>query len=316
MAKSFASTADTAEKKIAFAELAPGAFAYIADGDPNAGVIVGEDGILIVDALATPVLAQTLLREIRKRSDKPIAYMVMSHYHAVRALGAAAFRPAAIIASRGTAELVEERGAADFKSEVGRFPRLFSGVETVTGLTRPSIVFDSELTLRFGKREIRILHLGRGHTKGDTVVWLPKEKLLYAGDLVEKEVAVYCGDAYLKDWPATLDRVEALGARILVPGRGAALIGSKAVNAAIGSTRSFVHDIYRQVSTQTRRKASLKQAFESASTYMRAKYGNWPIFEHCIPFNVTRAFQEAKGAEHPEIWTASRDRAMWKALQG
>jgi glyoxylase-like metal-dependent hydrolase (beta-lactamase superfamily II) len=316
MARSFASTADSAEKKTSFTELAPGAFAYTAEGDPNAGVVFGPDGILIIDALATPVLAQSLLREIRKRSDLPISVMVMSHYHAVRALGAAAFRPAAIVASRGTAELIEERGMADFRSEVGRFPRLFHGVETVPGLTRPTVVFERELTLHLGKREVRVLHLGRGHTRGDTVVWLPKEKLLYAGDLVEKDVAVYCGDAYLKDWPRTLDRLEALGARILVPGRGASLIGAKAVNAAIASTRGFVTDMYRQVSINMQRRASLKEAFDAAAPFMRKKYGAWPIFEHCIPFNVTRAYQEAKGVEHPEIWTAARDRAMWKALQG
>ena len=316
MAKAFASTADTAEKKIEFVPLAPGAYAYTAEGDPNAGAIIGDDGVLIVDALATPVLAHSLLSRIREKTDKPIRTMVMSHYHAVRALGAAAFKPGAIVASRGTYENVKERGLADFKSEVGRFPRLFTGVETVPGLTWPTIVFDDEITLWQGKREIKVMHLGRGHSRGDTVVWLPKEKVLYAGDLVEMKVTAYCGDAYLKDWPKTLDRLKALGATSMVPGRGPALKGAKAVNAAIDSTRAFVVDMYKAVEKHAKRRKPLKEAFAAAYEVMHKKYGHWPIFEHCIPFNVSRAYDEARGVKDPIVWTAQRDKQMWKALQG
>lgn len=315
MPKPFASAADLAEKTITFAELAPGAFAYTAEGDPNAGAIVAPEVVLIVDALATPLLAETLLREIRTRSAAPVKYMVMTHYHAVRCLGASAFKPESIIASRGTHALVEERGEADFKSEAGRFPRLFAGIETVPGLTRPTIVFERELTLWLGRREIRVLHLGRGHSKGDTVVWLPKEKVLYAGDLVEQAVTPYCGDAYLKEWPKTLDKLAALGARALVPGRGPALIGAKAVGAAIASTRRFLVEMYGQVAMRARKKASLKQAFDEAYAFMQPRYGTWPIFEHCMPFNVARAYAEARGEADPAIWTAARDRTMWRALQ-
>ncbi len=316
MAKAFASTADLAEKKITFEALAPGAFAYTAEGDPNAGAIIGPEWVLIVDALATPAIAQSLLGQIRKHTDLPVKYMVMTHYHAVRGLGAAAFDPAVIVASRGTKEWIETRGMADFKSEVGRFPRLFAGVETVPGLTRPTIVFDRELTIWMGKREVKALHLGSGHSKGDTVVWLPKERVLYAGDLVEKDVTCYCGDAYLKEWPKTLDRLAALGAKAMVPGRGPALKGEKAVRAAIASTRGFVVDMYEQVRKVAKnRRATLKDAYARAYDFMNKKYGHWPIFEHCIPFNVSRAFDEARGVVDPVVWTAARDRQMWKALQ-
>ena len=82
------------------------------------------------------------------------------------------------------------------------------------GLTWPTLVFDDAMTLWMGSREVRIAHIGRGHTRGDTVVWLPQERVLFSGDLVEYGATPYTGDAYLTDWPATRDAVEGLDAFI------------------------------------------------------------------------------------------------------
>ena len=206
---SFASQSDLAEKAISFTELAKGAFAYTAEGDPNSGVIVGDEGVMVVDATATPVMAKALIERIRSVTDKPIKYVLLTHYHAVRVMGASAFGAQEIIASRDTHELIEERGQQDFESEVQRFPRLFRSVETVPGLTWPTIAFERSMTVWLGQRRVEIMQLGRGHTKGDTVAWLPAERVLFSGDLVEYGAAPYTGDAYLTDWPGTLDRVPA-----------------------------------------------------------------------------------------------------------
>src|SRR5471030_1703598 len=168
MAKAFASQADLEEKKITFTQLSENAYAYTAEGDPNSGVIIGDDGVLIVDTTATPAMAQDLIANIRRVTDKPIKYVVLSHYHAVRVLGASAyFEEGAqqVIASRGTYEMIVERGEQDMKSEIERFPRLFAGVETVPGLTWPTLVFEKEITLWLGKLEVKIAHLGSGHTQ-------------------------------------------------------------------------------------------------------------------------------------------------------
>jgi glyoxylase-like metal-dependent hydrolase (beta-lactamase superfamily II) len=133
----------------------------------------------------------------------------MSHYHAVRVLGASAYRAEHVIASKDTYELIVERGEADMKSEIERFPRLFRSVESIPGLTWPTLVFRDELTVWMGRREVKILQLGRGHTKGDTVVAAAGQDL-FSGDLVEYGATPYTGDAYLRDWPKTLDRIRAL----------------------------------------------------------------------------------------------------------
>ncbi len=192
--KKFASQADLVEKKVSFDRLSDHAYAYTAEGDPNTGIVVGDDAVMVIDTQATPVMAQDVIRRIREVTDKPIRYVMLSHYHAVRVLGASGYKPEHIIASRDTYDLIVERGEADMKSEIERFPRLFRAVESVPGLTWPTLVFERRMTLWLGKLQVEIMQLGRGHTKGDTVVWLPQEKILFSGDLVEYDATpVYGG---------------------------------------------------------------------------------------------------------------------------
>jgi glyoxylase-like metal-dependent hydrolase (beta-lactamase superfamily II) len=316
MAKTFASRGDLAEKKETFTKLADGAYCLTAEGDPNSGVVIGDDSVMVIDARATPSMARDLIARIRAVTDKPIKYVVLTHYHAVRVMGASAYGAEHVIASQATLDLIRERGRQDFKSEVQRFPRLFRDVESVPGLTWPNLVFDRALTIWMGRREVRIMHLGAGHTRGDTVVWLPKEKVLFSGDLVEEGAAPYAGDAHLEEWPATLRALAALKPRRLVPGRGQALMTPRACLAGIRSTESFVSALLRHAKRGVKARKSLKQVFDSTHAAMKRKYGGWAIFEHCMPFDVSRAYDEAKGIAHPRIWTAKRDIEMWKALQG
>src|SRR5215211_8089708 len=245
--KTFASHADTQEKSVTFEQLSEHAWAYTAEGDPNTGVVIGDDAVLVADTQATPAMAADVIRRIREVTDKPIKYVVLTHYHAVRVLGASAYRPQEIIASQDTYDLIVERGAQDMKSEIERFPRLFRAVETIPGLTWPTLTFKGEMTVWLGKLEVKLMQLGRGHTKGDTVAWLPQQKILFSGDLVEFDATPYAGDAYFRDWPQTLDKLAALKPRALVPGRGAALTTPQAVAQGLAGTRAFVADVWESV---------------------------------------------------------------------
>ena len=138
MSKQFASVADLEEKQVSFVQLSERCWAFTAEGDPNTGVIIGDDSVMIIDATATPVAAQEVVRKVREITDKPIKYVVLTHYHAVRVLGASGYRQHGleqIIASQGTHELIVERGQQDMDSEISRFPRLFQSVESIPGLT-------------------------------------------------------------------------------------------------------------------------------------------------------------------------------------
>ncbi len=315
--KSFASQADLAVKRISFERLSEHAYAYTAEGDPNTGVVIGDDAILVIDTQATPAMAQDVIRRIREVSDKPIKYVLLSHYHAVRVLGASAYQPEHIIASQETYDLIVERGEQDKASEIGRFPRLFSNVETVPpGLTWPTLTFSGRMTLWLGKLEVQILQLGRGHTKGDTVVWLPQDRVLFSGDLVEFDATPYAGDAYFQDWPQTLDRIAALQPAKLVPGRGAALQTPEQVAAGLSGTRAFVSELFEKVQAGVHAGADLKTVYRDTYEQLAQRYGHWVIFAHCMPFDVSRAYDEAQGHADPRIWTAERDLAMWQALEG
>lgn len=317
--KAFASQADLDEKKVTFARISEHAWAYTAEGDPNTGVVIGDDSVMVLDTQATPVMAQDVIRRIREVTDKPIEWVVMSHYHAVRVLGAEGYRASGlrnIVASRATLNMITERGEADKASEIGRFPRLFRAVESVPGLTWPTVVFDHELIIKLGKVEVRLIQIGRGHTAGDTIAWLPEEGVVFSGDLVEYGATPYAGDAHFADWPATLDKVAALDATALVPGRGDALVGRDKVKEAIDGTRGFIADLYGSVRAGVAAGHDLKRIYKDTHAALKPKYGHWVIFDHCLPFDVTRAFDEAQGLDHPRIWTAERDREMWAALEG
>ncbi len=317
-AKPFASSADLAEKEQTLEVLADGVYALTAEGDPNVGAVEGEDFLVCFEALATPVAAARWLARLREHTDKPVRYLVLSHYHAVRVLGASAFDADVVVAHENTRALVAERGMQDWASEFARMPRLADGADSVPGLTWPTLTFSDRLTIDLGgdRGDLVLRHHGRGHTEGDITAWLPRHRILFAGDLVEAEAALYTGDAFHRDWASgTLDRLAALWAEQLVGGRGAVSRGRAAVDAAIATTRGFLETMIREVGAVQRRGGTLKEAFEASHAALVDDFGRWPIFEHCLPFDVSRLWDELSGVERPVIWTAERDREVWAQLQ-
>jgi glyoxylase-like metal-dependent hydrolase (beta-lactamase superfamily II) len=270
--------------------------------------------VLAVDARATPAAASEWLDALRGVTDKPVEYLVLTHYHAVRVLGASAFGARHVVAHERTRLWVHERGREDWESEYRRFPRLFRDAESIPGLTYPDIAYADALTLLLGDREVQVLWLGGGHTPGDSVVWLPRERVLFAGDLVEARAAPYMGDAAVRQWSTTtLDRLAALEPDTIVPGRGPARRG-RDVTTAVDETREFLRTVWETVSPVRERGGDLKAAAEEARASLEPRFGDWWIFEHCFPFNVARAYDEAGGLE-PQVWTAEKDAAVWEQLQ-
>ena len=182
MAKSFASQGDLSEKTISFTEIGRDLWAFTAEGDPNTGVIIGDDSVMIIDAQATPRLAGIVVEKIRSVTDKPIKHVVLSHYHAVRVLGASAYDASEIIASQTCHSMIHERGQEDWDSEFARFPRLFEGHESIPGLTWPTITFSDRMTVNLGRRRVELMFLGRAHTAGDIVAFVPDLSLIHISE--------------------------------------------------------------------------------------------------------------------------------------
>jgi len=315
MAKAFASTGDMEAKTISFTEVGPDLYAFTAEGDPNTGVIIGDDGVMVVDTQATPVMAQEVVKRIREVTDKPIKYVVLSHYHAVRVLGASAYQAEQVIASDACRAMIHERGQEDWDSEYGRFPRLFQAADSIPGLTWPTMTFKRSMTVYLGRRRVDLMHLGRAHTAGDIVAWVPDAGVMFSGDTVEFHSACYCGDGHFHDWPGTLDAIGTFQPRALAPGRGDALVSADQVREALALTRDFVESTYRPVAAAAAAGRPLKDAMAACREACDPKFESFAIYEHCLPFNVARAYDEALGIDTPRIWTAERDQAMWAALQ-
>lgn len=318
MSKPFASSADLSAKTQTLEILADGVYALTAEGDPNIGAIEGEDFVVCFEALATPVAAQDWLKILREHTDKPVKFLVLSHYHAVRVLGASAFNAENIVAHEMTRHLIAERGMQDWASEFGRMPRLFKEPDSIPGLTWPTITFSDSMTIQLGgdRGELVLKWVGRGHTAGDLVAWLPKQKIMFAGDLIESEAALYTGDAFHMDWVGgTLDTIAEFGAEQIVGGRGQIAKTRAESDAAIAQTRGFLQTMIDEVGAVHSRSGSLKEAFTNAHDALYERYGKWPIFEHCMPFDVSRLWDQFDGIDWPRIWTAERDQEIWTQLQ-
>ena len=316
MAKQFASAGDMAEKKITFSEIGDGLWAFTAEGDPNTGVIIGDDSVMIVEAQAPPRLARKVIEKVREVTDKPISHLVMTHYHAVRVLGASAYGAPTVIMGEKARAMVVERGQEDWDSEFGRFPRLFQGHGEIPGLTWPTETFSDRMTVYLGRRRVDLMHLGRAHTAGDIVAYVPDQNVMFTGDIVEYHSACYCGDGHFADWPQTLEAIRRFDLDAIAPGRGDALIGKDMVKAALDNTADFVCSTYQPAARVALGGGTLKQAWDAVRAECDPKFGSYAIYEHCLPFNVTRAYDEALGIDTPRIWTAERDRQMWELLQG
>ena len=169
--------------------------------------------------------------------------------------------------------------------------------------------------LHLGTLEVKLMHIGPGHTKGDTIAWIPSQDVIFSGDLVEYNAGVYTGDAQLQEWPATLEALRALGAEAIVPGRGEAMKGAADVNKALDYTKRWVETLFAAGKEAAAAGMDLKAAMAHTRKAMDPVFGHVFIYEHCLPFDVSRAYDEASGIKNPRIWTAARDLEMWKSLQ-
>ena len=197
---------------------------------------------MVIDAQATPAMAQEVIARVRTVTDKPIKYVVLSHYHAVRVLGASAYGAQGIIASDLTYRLIVERGEQDKASKWAASRASSAAPIRSPGLTWPTLTFESGMSVFLGRREIKLLHVGAGHTAGDIMAWVPDADVIFSGDLVEYHSACYCGDAYLREWPQTLEEIREFEPRPRAgPGRCAR---ARRRCAAVAMTRDFVTTLY------------------------------------------------------------------------
>lgn len=209
-------------------ELAPGVYAVVGDtgrgveGRPNAGFVVTSEGVVVIDALASPRDGERLLRTIRAHTDQPVTWLVLTHHHPDHHFGAVALRQAGarVIAHPDRRVLAAEGGedalVADWVRVVGL--DAMRGFEFADVPDRPVTAAD---TLRLGGKTIELRHPGAGHSAGDLLVWLPKERVLFAGDVLVEDGVSMVVDGSADRLLRVLDVVDSLDPAVVVPGHGA-----------------------------------------------------------------------------------------------
>jgi cyclase len=268
-------------------EVAAGVYAFIQPGGAtDAGFIVDRDGVVIIDTLMTASLANQLLAEVRRVTDAPIRHIINTHWHGDHVFGNAVLPHVPIIAHDTCREdlLAEWDGHRAFLRDL--YPALWPEMEQLEA-TPPDITFETKATLHLASRSVELMFLGRAHTRGDVVAYLPDVGVAFAGDLAFHKYIPNARDGFPADWITAASRLEELGADIIVPGHGP--LGT---NAELHEMRECLELVVGQV----------RQSYEAGLTEEQARdalqlgpFADWGRQEDRLPGVVRRAYMELRG---------------------
>jgi glyoxylase-like metal-dependent hydrolase (beta-lactamase superfamily II) len=246
--------------------LAAGVYAVLGDtgrgseGRPNAGFIVTPEGVVVVDALASPRQGEALLRTIRSVTRQPVRWLVLTHHHPDHHFGAIVFRRAGakVIAHPERRVLANEGGedalVADWVRVVGL--DAMRGFEFADVPDRPVTGSD---TLRLGGRTIVITHPAAGHSAGDLMVWLPAERVLFTGDVLIEDGVTMMVDGSARELRRALAAIDSLAPRIVVPGHGAI---PRSPSALVARTRAYVTGLEADMRAAVEKGVPMRRALE------------------------------------------------------
>lgn len=295
----------------------------------NAAVIVNADHVLVVDSHSKPSAARALIGQIRKEiTDKPVRYVVNSHFHWDHAQGNLAypnvFKNVEIVSSTATREWLAREGAPRLKESLSGLPKQIADLRAQAEKVKtqandkhkqimaqiaelesylkemnpppialPTVTFDQRLVLHRDGKEIHMLFLGRGHTAGDVVVYVPSEKVVATGDLMHG-ILPYIGDGYPEDWPRTLRALEELDFNRVAPGHGSVQEGKT----ILANFRGYIEEITEAVSRGVERGESL-EALQRTISYDRLRSLQANGNGERIVRELVATFEAAAGSESP-----------------
>lgn len=187
--------------------------------DQQIGVVVGDDGVLVIDTRSSHAQAEELRRDLRQVTNKPVTVVVNTHGHSDHVFGNHVFRPSPIWGHVRCREMIERTGERQREALMANVPGLADDFGSIV-LDPPDRTFDDEVTIDVGGRTVELRYLGRGHTDNDIVVRVPDASVLFAGDLLENGAPPYFGDGFPIDWPDSVERLLELVDGPVVPGHG------------------------------------------------------------------------------------------------
>ena len=270
-------------------ELETGVFARLHEGLTNAGIIVGDDSVLIIDSLRVPSFARDLIKDVKDITDKPIQFVIDTHSHWDHSWGNEEFPDATIIGHKNCyAEMVDVEWNEQWRKKVTSSNDPWSEEGNIVNITPPNMTFETSMQLYFGGRELDLKYFGRAHTSGDIYIHLPKEKIVFTGDVAQDGGVPYLGDCYPVDWPDTDNKLAALPIERFMSGHGP--IGD---HKALEGARDFIHNLVDSVKSAIADGQNSVQASESVITQLTPEYGNWRSFDR-IGENLTSVYEKLK----------------------
>ena len=270
-------------------EVAPNVFAYIHSGVGwdicNSGFIVGDDGVLVIDAMMVASQVRMYMEEIRKVTDKPIRYVVNTHHHVDHSFGNQFYLPAEIVSHRGCRESLITRGA-DVGMLSERYPQ-YKEDWAEARLTPASITYEDKMIVHLGGKVVELLHPGPAHTYGDTLVYLPEDKVLFTGDVAFHYLTPLARDGHVSNWIKVANGIlNHLDATTLIPGHGP--VSGKEV---VSATLKYLRLVKRKSRSYFQRGASVE---DTSRAILLGEYADWVEPER-VMVNVQRLYQEFRG---------------------
>ncbi len=292
----------------------------------NAVVVLLDDGVLVVDTHSRPSAAKDLIALIRRVTSKPVRYVVDTHFHSDHYQGNEAYlsawpSSAEIISSELTKEAIEHIGIPRIKNEIATLPgeiaarrdslaaapdslraaladrirndERYLGELKAMHVTLPTVTFDHSLVIRRPSTTVQILWLGRGHTDGDVVVYLPKERVIATGDLITGSTP-YMADGYPYDWIRTLEAIEQLDFDVALGGHGDLLRGKE----MFGVWEGYFKDLMATTADAYGAGATLDEAKAQVTPGLVARWGSrFPPgrLERSIQGHIAKAYRVVSG---------------------
>jgi len=270
-------------------EIAPGVYAYFLAGGgwflSNAGLIVGGDCSVVIDSFGTIGFNQDFLSEIEKVTDKPIRYLVNTHHHGDHIYGNHLFTGATAICHTGCREEILKTGQPNPELLSQRFRGLdFTGVR----MTPPDITFEKQLTIYLDEREIQLLYYQPAHTVGDIIAWLPRESVIFAGDLLFLYSTPLCMQGSFAGWIDVLKAMIDLNARVYIPGHGP--------QCGKDGVLECLNYLLLLVGEGRKRFDAGMSAQDAAKDIELGRYRKWANWER-VAANVARLYAEFRGED-------------------
>ena len=280
-------------------QLAPNVYAYQQEGGTghinagisNAGLFVGEDSLLVFDALGYPLQSKAFIAAAKKAGGgKPITNLINSHHHGDHVAGNQFFLPAQI-SSHPYCRSEVLKAIPNTPASWPKFEGQADGTE-VRKLAPPTVTFEDNMVYYIGGNRVEFRFIGPAHTWGDLVAYLPQHKILFAADLAFFHLVPYCHNAYISKWMDSIDKVMTWDVDVIVPGHGP--VGGKKDLAESAEYFQFL-----KAEVKKRYDAKMSPAAAAADLKM-GKYDNWMGPERTV-MNTMRLYDEFKGTLTPDI---------------